>query len=155
MRAAAGSPVTARVRFELSPSPRLAAAIVAAHAAAGAALVVSFPTAAGIALAALLVALGVTAAWSRALLRSPGSVRAIELRGGEAAFELASGASELAPVAERRYVTRSLVLLPLGAPLSRTLLVSADMLPAPEFRRLRLWALWNRLPGVARQQLAA
>jgi hypothetical protein len=29
------------------------------------------------------------------------------------------------------------------------------MLGAKEFRRLRLWALWNRLPGVAATQLAA
>ena len=45
--------------------------------------------------------------------------------------------------------------LPLGSPLRRTLLVSADMLGVEEFRRLRLWALWNRLPGVAPKQLAA
>jgi len=37
----------------------------------------------------------------------------------------------------------------------RTLLVTADMLGAQEFRRLRIWALWNRLPGVAAKQLTA
>jgi hypothetical protein len=29
------------------------------------------------------------------------------------------------------------------------------MLPAAEFRRLRIWALWGRLPGVAAAQLPA
>jgi hypothetical protein len=52
-----------------------------------------------------------------------------------------------------------MVALPLGAGLRRTLLVTGDMLAAEEFRRLRIWALWNRLPaarpGVAPKQLAA
>ena len=65
------------------------------------------------------------------------------------------GTELAAPVAARRYVTRYVVALPLGSPLRRTLLVSADMLGVEEFRRLRLWALWNRLPGVAPKQLAA
>ena len=107
------------------------------------------------ALAIAFVALGAAAAWSRALLAAGSSVRAIELGGPEAVFELANGARLVAPVAARRYVTRYLVALPLGGELRRTLLVSADMLGAEEFRRLRLWALWNRLPGVAPKQLAA
>ena len=110
------------------------------------------------ALAIALFLLGLAAAWSRALLRSPGSIRAIELRGEQPVFELASGASLSAAVGHRRYVTRFLVTLPLSKPLGRTLLVSADMLGAREFRRLRLWALWGRLPvrvpGVAPAQLA-
>jgi hypothetical protein len=36
----------------------------------------------------------------------------------------------------------------------RTILVTRDMLGASEFRRLRLWALWGKLP-VAAKQLAA
>jgi hypothetical protein len=50
------------------------------------------------------------------------------------------------------------VVLPLLTPFRRTLLVTADMLDPAEFRRLRIWALWNRLPserGVAAKQLAA
>jgi hypothetical protein len=82
-------------------------------------------------------------------------VRAIELGAAEPVFELANGARVAAPVAARRYVTRYVVALPLGNELRRTLLVSADMLGGEEFRRLRLWALWNRLPGVAPKQLAA
>jgi hypothetical protein len=87
-----------------------------------------------------VLALGLAAAWSRALLRGPGAVRLLEL-------------AEAPPLAaaRRRYVSRWLVTLPLG---SRTLLVTADMLAPREFRRLRLWALWGRLPGVAGEQLA-
>jgi len=55
-----------------------------------------------------------------------------------------------------------LVALPLRSPSRRTLLVTADMLDPAEFRRLRIWALWNRLPkahlsdgNVAAKQLAA
>jgi hypothetical protein len=109
----------------------------------------------GAALAAALLALGVATAWSRALLRSSGAVRAIEIGGPQPVFQLANGESFAAEVAARRYVTRYLVALPLGRPLSRTLLVTADMLGAQEFRRLRVWALWNRLPRVAAKQLAA
>jgi hypothetical protein len=110
---------------------------------------------AGAALALALIALGAAAAWSRALLRAARSVRAIELGGTMPLFRLADGTAVAAPVAARRYVTRYVVALALGRPLRRTLLVSADMLGREEFRRLRLWALWNRLPGVAPKQLAA
>jgi hypothetical protein len=113
------------------------------------------PGIAGAALALAFLALGAAAAWSRALLRAASSVRAIELGGATPVFRLADGAELAAPVAARRYVTRYVVALPLGRPLRRTLLVSADMLGVEEFRRLRLWALWNRLPGVAPKQLAA
>ena len=105
-------------------------------------------------LAVAIVLLGVAAAWSRALLRSRDSVRAIQLGGEQPVFELAGGESLRAAVGHRRYVTRFVVTLPLSRPLGRTLLVTADMLGAQEFRRLRLWALWGRLPGVASAQLA-
>jgi hypothetical protein len=134
------------VRFELSPSPLLAAAIVGAHAAAALAAYLVMPGLAGALLSLALIALGGAAAWNRALLRSSASVRAIQVGGAETLFELASGESFSARVAERRYVTRYVVALPLR---NRTLLVTADMLGAVEFRRLRLWALWNRLPSAA------
>jgi hypothetical protein len=143
------------LRLELAPSRPLAALIVLAHAAAAASAYGLVKGPLGVALAIAFVALGAAAAWSRALLGAGSSVRAIELGGPEAVFELANGARLVAPVAARRYVTRYLVALPLGGELRRTLLVSADMLGAEEFRRLRLWALWNRLPGVAPKQLAA
>jgi len=133
------------VRFELSPSPLLAAAIAGAHGAAGIAVWTVIPGWTGAALGLALAALGAAAAWSRALLRSPASVRAIQLGGEQPVFELTGGESLSAPVGDRRYVTRYLVTLPLGRPLGRTLLVTRDMLGEREFRRLRLWALWNRL----------
>ena len=149
--------MSAAARFKLSPSPLLAAGILAAHGAAAVAvcLVMRGWAAAGLAMALFL--LGAAAAWSRALLRSPSSVRAIQVGGEQPVFELATGESLSATVGDRRYVTRFVVALPLGSPLSRTLLVTADMLGPGEFRRLRLWALWSRLPverrGVARTQL--
>jgi hypothetical protein len=143
-----------RARFELSPSPLLAALIVAAHLAAAAAVCSVLQGWAAIALAVALVLLGAAAAWSRALLRSRDSVRAIQLGGEQPVFELAGGESLSAAVGDRRYVTRFVVTLPLSRPLGRTLLVTADMLGPREFRRLRLWALWGRLPGVALAQLA-
>jgi hypothetical protein len=52
-----------------------------------------------------------------------------------------------------------MVTLPVRGPVRRTVLVSHDMLGAEEFRRLRLWALWGRLPkdqrSVASKQLPA
>ena len=148
-------------RFELRPSPFLAAAIVAAHAAAAAAAYMVVPGRMGTALAIALLALGAAAAWSRALLRPPGAVRAMEIGGPQPVFRLANGESFAVEVAARRYVTRYVVALPFrvtstpGRPLSRTLLVTADMLGVQEFRRLRIWALWNRLPRVAAKQLTA
>ena len=142
-------------RLELAPSRWLAAGIVIAHLAAAAAVVVVLPGLAGWLLAMALIALGTAAAWGRALLRSAASVRAIEIGASQPVFELASGDRLAAEVAARRYVTRYVVALPLGRPLSRTLLVTADMLGAEEFRRLRIWALWNRLPRVAAKQLIA
>jgi hypothetical protein len=112
------------------------------------------PGAAGAALAIALLLLGFAAAWSRALLRSRFSVRALEISGASLALELADGEKQPVEVAERRYVTRLAVSIPLRRP-RRTILVTADMLPAREFRRLRIWALWGRLPGVAAAQLPA
>jgi hypothetical protein len=143
------------LRLRLAPSRPLAALIVMAHAAAAAALYALIEGPLGAAAASGFVALGGAAAWSRALLAAGNSVRAIELGAAHPVFELANGARVAAPVAARRYVTRHLVALPLGGELRRTLLVTADMLGREEFRRLRLWALWNRLPAVARTQLAA
>jgi hypothetical protein len=134
-------------RFELSPSPWLAAGIVAAHLASGIAAFSVMRGLAGALVALALLALGSAAAWSRALLRSAGSVRALQVGGEFPVFELASGQSVSAAVGDRRYVTRYVVALPVGKPLSRTLLVTANMLGPREFRRFRLWAIWGRLPA--------
>jgi len=134
-------------RFALSPSWSLAAAIVGLHAAAAAAIAVVLPTPFGYALGAAILALGLAAAWARALLRSTRSVVAIDVSGR---VELRNGALH-AIAAGRRHVGRFMVTLPLKG---RTVLVTRDMLRAEEFRRLRLWALWGKLPGVAPEQLS-
>ena len=83
---------------------------------------------------------------------SAGSVRIDGVEYGPG--ELASGEKQSVEVAGRRYVSRLAVTLPLRRP-RRTILVTADMLPAADFRRLRVWALWGKLPGVAAAQLPA
>ena len=144
------------LRLELRPSRPLAAAIVAAHAAAAGAAYIAIPGAMTALLSLLLLVLGMATAWSRALLAARASIKVMEIGAGQPIIELASG-ERFAEVASRRYVTRYLVALPLRGPSRRTLLVTADMLTPEEFRRLRIWALWNRLPathGVAAKQLA-
>ena len=140
--------------LELSPSPRLAGAIIALHLAAALCAVAVLPGAAGALLAAALAGLGVAAAWSRALLRSAASVRGIELDGESIALKLASGDRFVAELGERRYVTRFVVALPVRRP-RRTVLVTRDMLAPDSFRALRLWALWGKVAGVAARQLPA
>ena len=139
------------VRLVLSPSRALAAIIVVLHAAAGVSAFLVLGGIAGAALGAMLAALGMAAAWSRALLRAKRSVRALEIGGDELVLELASGARVAAAAPQRCYVSRLAVVLPLR----RTVLVAADMLSPAEFRRLRLWALWRKLPAVAGKQLPA
>ena len=112
------------------------------------------PGVAGVALALALVLLGAAAAWSRALLRSSLSVRAIEISGESLALELRDGTKLPADAVRRRFVSRFVVTLPLRRP-RRTILVSAGMMAASDFRRLRIWALWGRLPGAAAAQLPA
>ena len=128
-----------RLRLELAPSLPLAIAVCALHALAAACLMLAIPGAAGVALAALVLALGALWAWDRALLRSTGSVRVLEL--------------EEQSEVQRRYVTRFLVILPSGRLMRRAIVVTPDMLDADSFRRLRIWALWGRLPAVVAKQL--
>jgi hypothetical protein len=134
------------LRLTLSPSRPLAIAILVLHSGAAACVAAVVPGLAGLLLALLLAGLGVAVAWSRALLRSARSVQALELSGEGILVELRGG-ERIAAQAGRRYVHRFLVTLPLRAPLRRTLLVTADMLDPESFRRLRIWALWGRLPG--------
>ena len=146
--------MSAPLRFTLVPSPLLAIGIVVLHAIAAGCAVAVLPGAAGWLLGAGFVALGLAAAWSRALLRSRASVRALEISGTSLSVELGSGEKLPVEAAERRYVSRLAVSIPLRRP-RRTIFVTAGMLPAPEFRQLRIWALWGRLPGVAAAQLPA
>ena len=138
--------------LSLSPSYVLAAAIVGAHLCAAGAVLLVLPGWPGALLGCALAALGLAAAWSRALLRSARSARGLRLEGDGVVVELASGESR--PALPGGHVSRFLVCLALRNP-PRRVLVSADMLDAESFRRLRVWALWRKLPGVAGKQLAA
>jgi len=142
------------LRLPLAPSPLLALAIVALHALAAGCVLAALPGPSSAALAIALFALGLAAAWSRALLRSRASVLALEVSSAKLALELAGGERIDAEAAERRYVSRFFVALPLRRP-RRTILIPAGMMSAADFRRLRIWALWGRLPGVAAAQLPA
>jgi hypothetical protein len=146
-------------RLELSPSWILAGAIVALHAAAAVSVLTVLNGFAGFSLATGLLLLGAAAAWSRALLGAAGSPRALELSGSEILLVLKDGRRVADELGERRHVSRFMVALPVRGPLRRTVLVTSDMLPAAEFRRLRLWALWGKLPPqpsrVAAAQLSA
>jgi hypothetical protein len=136
-----------RLRIELKPSPALAAAILGLHAAGALSVLLALPTVTGFLLGGSLLALGVAAAWSRALLRSKVSPRALEIGGDEIVLHLAGGASLPVEVAKRRYVTRFMLALPIRRPLRRTILVTQDMLDSDSFRALRVWALWGKLPA--------
>ena len=138
-------------RLALSRSWSLAAAIVLLHGAAAAAVVTVLQGLAGAALAAGLLLLGLAAAWARALLLSSSSVRALEISGADVGLELRSGEKFTAELSPRRHVGRFMVTLPVRRPVRRTILVTRDMLSAEEFRRLRLWALWGKLPVAAKQ----
>ena len=145
-------------RLELSPSWTLACAIALPHAAAAVSVFTVLEGAGGLLLAAALLALGLAAAWARGLLGSALSARALELSGAEMCVELKNRRRFVAELDRRRHVSRWMVTLPLRRPVRRTILVTRDMLGGEEFRRLRLWTLWGRLPrreSVAAAQLRA
>jgi hypothetical protein len=133
----------------------MAAALLLLHLAAAACLALVLPAAAGAGAALLVVLLGAVTAWDRALLRGRGSVRSLELRGDRAVVVLADGRRLEGRVGPRRNVSRWWVTLPLRGESRRTLVVVGDMLPAAEFRRLRLWALWGRVAREASPPMAA
>ena len=141
-------------RFELTPSWKFAVAVVILHGIAGASAIVVMPDWRGYALAIALLALGAVSAWSRALLRSATSVRALEFAGEAVTLELTSGERFAAEIGAPRHVSRLMVTLPVRKPARRTILVTRDMLGGDLFRLLRIWALWGRLPAVAGKQLA-
>jgi hypothetical protein len=142
------------LRLELLPCPALAAAIVVAHAVAALCIVLVLPDATGVALAILVLALGAAAAWNRALLRGMRAPKAIEISpSAEARLVRADGRAAQARPLRGIGVTRWWVILRLGVPGRGGFLVSAGMLESEPFRLLRLWALWDRAPGVAPGQL--
>ena len=138
------------VRLELSPSARFAAVILVAHLAAAACVLAILKDLAGGAIAVLMLALGVAAAWDRALLRAGRSPRTIEFRpSGEARCVFANGESAALEPLGGSAVTRHWAALRLRTSRRRSLLVVAGMLPPGPLRLLRLWALWGKLPGAA------
>ncbi|MGE3160849.1 MAG: protein YgfX [Burkholderiales bacterium] len=138
------------MRFELRPSRGMGAALVLAHGASAAGLVIALPAPTGLPAAVLLLALGGAAIWSRAWLKAAGSVRALELaEGGTATFELRDGRRASGRIARGRHVGRFWVSLPFPGGARRHVLVARDMLEPGAYRRLRLWALWGRLPRCA------
>jgi hypothetical protein len=146
-------------RLELSRSWILAAGIFVLHSAAAGSMLTILQGLPGTALAAGFLLLGISAAWARALHGSPASVRAIELSGNEMTLELRDGRRCTVELGQNRHVSRFMVTLPVRRPMRRTVLVTRDMLGADQFRRLRLWALWGKLPkdrrAVASKQLSA
>jgi hypothetical protein len=110
----------------------------------------------GMALAALILALGAVSAWDRALLRCAHSPRAIEIAPSGAAVVVLANGDTLAVRAVRGIgVTRHWVALGPLSLVGRGVLVTAGMLGPAAARLLRLWALWGRTPGVASGQLPA
>jgi hypothetical protein len=143
------------LRLELRASRAMAAVILAAHLAGAVCLMIVFSGALAAGAALLIALLGAVTAWDRALHRARGSVRRLELRdGGAALLELADGRQLAGSVAVRRNVNRWWVTLPLQGKSKRIVVVTRDMVPAGDFRRLRMWALWGRLPSVAAAQLS-
>jgi len=112
------------------------------------------PGLAGVAVAALLVGLGVATAWDRALLRHRNSIRTLLIEGPQTMRLITrNGAEAAVQAAARRYVSRLAVIVSMRHGTRRTIVVAYDMLDVESFRRLRLWAMWGRAPGVAPEQL--
>jgi len=108
------------------------------------------PGATGAFFGLLLLCLGILATWNRALLRAPGSVRLLELgEERQVGAVLASGERLQGHASARCHVGPWWVVVPLASP-RRTVLVARGMLGSEEFRRLRLWALWGRVPALAK-----
>jgi hypothetical protein len=138
------------LRLELRASRAMAAVILLVHLAGAACLAAVFPGAAGAGAGLLVFLLGALVARDRALLRGRHSVRGVELGEGAAAvFELADGRRLAGSVAARRNVNRWWVTLPLQGGSRHIVVVTRDMLPAGDFRRLRIWALWGRMAPAA------
>ena len=126
--------------------------IVAAHLLAALCILAVSTSGAAFALAMLVLALGGASAWDRALLRGRQSPRSLEISAqGRLEVRLADGSR--IPSEAARMVNRLLVALILRNRTRSSVLIVAGMLAPEEFRRLRVWALWGRLPGVAPAQL--
>jgi hypothetical protein len=144
------------LRLDLRASHALAGALALVHGAAAAALAGAVGGYVGAALALLVLALGAATTWDRALLRASGAVRALELADdGAAVLELTDGRRVAVRIGPRRHIGPWWVALPLSGAARRSLLVTSDMLPPSQYRFLKLWALWGKVPAIAQQPHAA
>lgn len=146
----------ATLRLDLRASRALAAALALVHGVGAGCLLLAVPGLAGATLAALVLALGVATAWGRALLRGRGAVRALELGAdGAVTLELGDGRRPQGRAGGRRNVGRGWVILRVSGMPRHTVVVVRDMLAPADFRRLKLWALWGKVPSAARAAHAA
>jgi hypothetical protein len=129
--------------------------ILAIHIVAAACFLTTLTGMTGIALAILIITLGGISAWNRALLRGRRSPRAIEITSsGEAVARLATGENVPLRATRGLGITRHWVAL--SAPSRGAgMMVTSGMLGPQNARKLRLWALWGRMPGVASRQRPA
>lgn len=138
------------LRVELRASPVLTLLTLGVHGAAAAVLLAVLPLPAGLSGAFLLAALAVALVRERSLLRAQDAPIGLELgRDAGLLVRLRDGTELRGTASARRYVSRWLVVLELVRPdaTRRTILVARDMLPAGEFRHMRLWALWDAIPA--------
>jgi hypothetical protein len=143
------------LRLELGASNALARALVVIHGAGAACLGWWIPGYAGPAMALLVLGLGAVSIFDRALLRNRASPSTLELSAdGAVTLGLKDGRRQVCRAGARRYVGNRWVILDLSGSRRRLLLVARDMLSPADFRRLKLWALWGRVPGAAHPALA-
>jgi hypothetical protein len=139
----------APLRLELRASRTLAATILAVHAAAVVAVLTAMPGIPGTGLGLVLLLVGARASWNRGLLRGSASVRVLEIaEDGSLTAELAGGRRVPGAASARRHLGPWWVVVPLAA-WPWAALVVGGMLAPDAFRRLRIWALWGRLPVAA------
>lgn len=140
--------VERRLSIDLSPSSALAAAVIGAHALAGACVALALPAPGAMAVGLLLPVLGLAVAWDRALLRGRKSVTGLMIESRTVLRLRTRDGGELAVRAlDRRHVSSLAVIVPVGGSMRRTIVVVRGMLDGESFRRLRLWALWGEVPG--------
>ena len=94
---------------------------------------------------------------ARARVAARSRSRCARSRSARKSWRFASGAARGFPaeLAERRYVGRHMVVLPFAARCAAPSSSPRGMADAQLFRRLRIWALWGKLPVVAAKQLPA
>ena len=149
------------LRVTLRPSFSLAAVLTVAHAAAGATLVpLQLPGWTKGVLALAVAASFVHALLHHALLRSPRSLRAIELREEyEAAVQTRDGNWHEAQVLGTTYVSPLLSVVNLrvqGRILAQHMLIVPDNANPDHYRQLRVWLRWGyrKAPATADRDAA-